>query len=50
MGLYRRMALALLAVGLVACGEGEGESDDVTTDTSNTSAVAGDVTRLLRRQ
>ena len=35
MGLYRRMALALLAVGLVACGEGEGESDDVTTDTSN---------------
>ena len=35
MGLYRRMALALLAVGLVACGEGEGESDAVATDTSN---------------
>ena len=37
MGLYRRMALALLAVGLVACGEGEGEGegDAVATDTSN---------------
>lgn len=35
MVLYRRMALALLAVGLVACGEGEGESDAVATDTSN---------------
>ena len=35
MGLYRRMALALLAVGLVACGEGEGERDTVATDTSN---------------
>ena len=35
MGLYRRMALALLAAGLAACGEGEGESDAVATDTSN---------------
>ena len=37
MGLYRRMALALLAVGLVACGEGEGEGegDAVATDTSS---------------
>ena len=35
MGLYRRMALALMAVGLAACGEGEGESDAVATDTSN---------------
>ena len=35
MGLYRRMALSLLAVGVVACGEGEGESDAVATDTSN---------------
>ena len=35
MGLYRRMALALLAVGLAACGEGEGESDSVASDTTN---------------
>lgn len=32
MGMYRRMALGLLAVGLVACGEGEGESDSVASD------------------
>jgi len=34
MGMYRRMALALLTVGLAACGEGEEESDSVAPDTS----------------
>lgn len=35
MELYRRMALALLAVRLAACGEGEKESDTVVADTNN---------------